>query len=218
MSNINILIADDHPLFRLGVKKELENYPEFTIAAETGDGREAYELIRKLNIDAAILDFQMPGLDGLQITGKLREEKCRTKLILLTMHCDKKIFQRAVDSGIDAYVLKDDAVLDIVNAVRAVLAGETFISSGMAAILVKDMKKQAGKDSTEKLINELTTSEKNILSLIAALNTNTEIADRLFLSKRTIENHKVSIARKLQLKSSKELLRFALQNKDKITP
>jgi two-component system, NarL family, response regulator DegU len=218
MSNINILIADDHPLFRLGVKKELENYPEFTIAAETGDGREAYELIRKLNIDAAILDFQMPGMDGLQITGKLREEKCRTKLILLTMHCDKKIFQRAVDSGIDAYVLKDDAVLDIVNAVRAVLAGETFISSGMAAILVKDMKKQAGKDSTEKLINELTTSEKNILSLIAALNTNTEIADRLFLSKRTIENHKVSIARKLQLKSSKELLRFALQNKDKITP
>jgi two-component system, NarL family, response regulator DegU len=216
MNNINVLIADDHPLFRLGVIKELETYPGLTVAAETGDGIEAFDLIKKINPDAAILDYQMPGLNGLQITAKLREQNYSTKIILLTMHCDKKIFQRAIDAGINAYVLKDDAVLDIVNAVKSALAGQTFISPGMTGFLVQDMKKPSAENSIEGLIDELTNAEKNILSLIAELHTNTEIADCLFLSKRTIENHKVSIARKLQLKSSKDLLRFAVKNKDKI--
>jgi two-component system, NarL family, response regulator DegU len=214
-NKISILIADDHPLFRMGVRQELESCPDFELVGETGNGKEALNLIIKLNPDVAILDFQMPGLNGLEILNKLREKKVGTQVILLTMHSEEKIFLKALNEGVRGYVLKDDAVLDIIEAVKNVTTGKTFISNSLSEILVQKLTNYKMNDKKENLINSLTASEKKILSLVAELKSNNEIAEELFLSRRTIENHKVIISHKLQLASSKDLLKFALQSKDK---
>ena len=204
MNKIRILIADDHPLFRMGVRQELESCPDFELVGETGNGNDALNLIIKLNPDVAILDFQMPGCNGLEVVSKLREN-------------EQKIFLKALDEGVKGYVLKDDAVLDIIDAVNNVVSGKTFISKSLSGILVENFTNHTINGKIGTLINCLTISEKKILSLVAELKSNNEIAEELFLSRRTIENHKVIISHKLELESSKDLLKFALQNKDKLT-
>ena len=216
MNKIRILIADDHPLFRMGVRQELESCPDFELVGETGNGNDALNLIIKLNPDVAILDFQMPGYNGLEVVSKLREKNIETQVILLTMHNEQKIFLKALDEGVKGYVLKDDAVLDIIDAVNNVVSGKTFISNSLSGVLVEKFNNHQMNDKIGILINCLTVSEKKILSLVAELKSNNEIAEELFLSRRTIENHKVIISHKLQLESSKDLLKFALQNKDKL--
>jgi len=211
---ITILIADDHPLFRSGVRGELEQDSRFLILAEVGDGEEAYRQIQALHPDVAILDFQMPTLNGLEITRKLDASGITTRIILLTMHCDKKIFYAALDAGVYGYVLKDDAVADIVQAVTVAAAGEHFISKGLTQLLIEKAKGGAPSRSANNIAETLTPIERKIFSLVADLNSNDEIAGKLFISKRTVENHKSSIADKLGLGSSRNLLRFALQNKD----
>lgn len=216
MNKIRILIADDHPLFRMGVRQELESCPDFELVGETGNGNDALNLIIKLNPDVAILDFQMPGYNGLEVVSKLREKNIETQVILLTMHNEQKIFLKALDEGVKGYVLKDDAVLDIIDAVNNVVSGKTFISNSLSGVLVEKFNNHQMNDKIGILINCLTVSEKKILSLVAELKSNNEIAEELFLSRRTIENHKVIISHKLQLEGSKDLLKFALQNKDKL--
>ena len=217
MNKIRILIADDHPLFRIGVRQELESCPEFELVGETGNGNDALNIIMKLNPDIAILDFQMSGFNGIEVVSKLREKKIETQVILLTMHNEQKIFLKALHEGVKGYVLKDDAVLDIIDAVYNVVSGKTFISKSLSGILVEKLTNHTMNDKIGNLINRLTDSEKKILSLVAELKSNNEIAEELFLSKRTVENHKVIISHKLQLEGSKDLLKFALQNKDKLT-
>lgn len=216
MEKVKIIIADDHPLFRAGVRTELENVSHFEIIAESGNGEEALNLIQNLNPDIAILDFQMPYLTGLEIMQKLDRLNNNTQFILLTMHRDKKIFYRALDTGVKGYVLKDDAVTDIIKAVDDVIAGRYFISSSLAGLLLEKVKSNTVENEIHNLINSLTSNEKKILSLIAELKSNEEIASVLFISKRTVENYKVTLAGKLQLKSSRDILKFALQNKNLI--
>lgn len=211
MNPVTVLIADDHPLFRNGVRQELEIYPQFRIVAEAGDGTEAFKLVTELKPDIAIVDFQMPGLNGLEINRKLKEHKSKTRVILLTMFKDKKIFLKAMEEGISGYVLKDDAVLEIVNAVNSAMSDNTFISRSLTDVLVEKVRKKPAAG-----IDELTTAEKKILQMVSQLLSNQEIADTLYLSKRTIENQKVNISRKLGLESSRDLLKFAMQNKEEI--
>lgn len=210
---VNIIIADDHPLFRSGVRSELEKVSFFNVIAETGDGKEALQLIMDLNPDIAILDFQMPGFTGLEIMQKLEDLLSKPNVIMLTMHRDKKIFFKALESGASGYVLKDEAVVDIIKAVKAVNSGEHFISDSLKELLLE---KAVGKKNsrTENLVDDLTTAERRILSLVAELKSNQEICEELFISKRTVENHKVKIANKLELQSARGLLKFALQHKD----
>jgi len=214
MADITIIIADDHPLFRYGVRAELESISNFKIIGEAGDGSEALDLINKHKPNVAILDNQMPKLTGIEVSKELKKSGSDTKVILLTMHNDKKTYQKAFEAGVKAFVLKDDAVLDIVDAINKVISGGEFISSNLTKIILDGLKYDTGNDQIIGLVNELTPAEKNLLLLISDLKTNDEIADILFISKRTIENHKVSLAKKLQLKSSKDLLRFAIQNKE----
>ncbi len=214
MNEITLLVADDHPLFRSGVRNELERIEHFQIIAEAGDGIEALKLIKEHKPDVAILDFEMPGLNGLEIASKVADLDFVTAIILLTMHRDRKIFYKAIDMGINGYVLKDDAITDIINAVKAVSAGRPFISDDLAEILIEKARStQPDKDIADK-INELTFAEKRVLNLVAELKSNQEIADLLFISKRTVENHKVNISSKLGLESSRKLLKFALQNRN----
>jgi DNA-binding NarL/FixJ family response regulator len=214
MKETTILIADDHPLFRAGVKDVLKSENQYNIIGEAGNGNDAYDLIIKLNPDIAVLDFQMPGLCGIEIAEKLKAMNHPVKIILLTMHNARKIFLRALGAGVSGYVLKDDAVLDIKNAINTVLLGNEYISNSLISILTSEIKVSTSQNSNCELISKLTGAEKKILALIADLKTNEEISDTLFVSKRTIENHKSSIARKLALDGAKGLLKFAIQNKE----
>ena len=214
MSETTIIIADDHPLFLSGVRRELESIASYKILAETGDGTEALQLINDYNPDIAILDFEMPGLNGLDIASKLVEKNCDTGIILLTMHRDKKIFYKALDSGIRGYVLKDDAVINIIKAIDNVIAGKHYISDDLYEFLIDKAKVKTEKQKIIELISSLTVTEKKVLSLVAELKSNQEIAGTMFISKRTVENHKVNITSKLNLNSSRNLLKFSLQNKD----
>jgi two-component system, NarL family, response regulator DegU len=217
MNKTTIIIADDHPLFRSGVRNELDQASHLQVIAETGNGEKALELIRELNPDIAILDFQMPGLTGLEITTRLSQVNCKTQVILLTMHNDKKILYKALDVGIKGYVLKDDAVSDITNAVDKVIHGGHFISEKLTGMLMDRLKSTASKNSTGHLIENLTPTERRILALVASLKSNDEIASELFVSKRTVENHKVNISGKLHLGGARELLKFALENNEFLT-
>jgi DNA-binding NarL/FixJ family response regulator len=212
--NISLVIADDHPLFRAGVRAELERIPHFKLLAETCNGEEALQLIQQHKPDVAVVDYQMPKLTGLELARKLEEAGTSTRIIVLTMHRDQKIFFAALEAGVSGYVLKDDAVADIVRAVTDVANGETFISKDMTRLLIDKAANRPAESSIHKQLQELTAAERKILVLIADLKSNEEIAETLFISKRTVENHKVAIADKLGLDSSKRLLRFALQNKD----
>lgn len=210
---VKIIIADDHPMFRAGVRIELEKIENLEIIGETGNGKDALKLIKEHSPDVAILDFQMPELTGLEITELLKKEKSKAKIILLTMHNEKRIFQKAIDIGVDGYILKEDAVLDIVSAVRTVIDGETFFSSKLTGYLI-DKFKSTQKDKNIEMINELSRTEREILKLISELNSNDEISEKMFISKRTVENQRVIISKKLNLTGAKELLKFSVKYRE----
>lgn len=209
-----IIIADDHPMFRSGVRAELDREGHLDVIAEAGDGQTALRLINELHPDVAILDFQMPGLSGLQIATELQKSGSAVKTILLTMYNEKKILLKAVETGVRGYVLKNDAVSDIVRAVNCVTEGGEFVSAKLTGYLLEKVRAANHDDIIPELINHLTLAEKNILKLISELESNEEIAERLFISKRTVENQKVLISQKLDLKGAKDLLKFAVKNKD----
>jgi len=211
-----ILIADDHPMFRSGVRIELEKTENLQIIAEAGDGKETLSLIRKLKPDVAILDFQMPGMNGIEIAETLKNEKSNTKIILLTMHNEQKILLKAMDVGVEGYVLKDDAVLDLVSAVKNVINGGNFISSQLTGFLLNKFKTTLKDENTEK-IAKLSSTEKEILKYISELNSNEEIYEKMFISKRTVENQRVIISKKLDLTGAKELLKFSAKYRDYFT-
>lgn len=211
---ITIVIADDHPLFRSGVRLELERRKRFKILAETGDGEDAFRSIQMQRPDVAVVDFQMPKLNGLELTRKIAGAECLTKVILLTMHRDKKIFYAALEAGVYGYVLKDDAIVEIVNAVERVAAGNHVVSRELTGLLIEKTRANSVEVSIAALLDSLTATEQNVLACVADLKSNEEISDILFISKRTVENYKVNIADKLGLDSSKRLLRFALLNKE----
>lgn len=210
---VRIIIADDHPMFRAGVRIELEKIENLEIIGETGNGKDALKLIKEHSPDVAILDFQMPEMNGLEITAQLKKEKNTVKIILLTMHNEKRIFQKAINIGVDGYILKEDAVLDIVSAVKTVIDGGTFFSSKLTVYLI-DKFKSTQKDKNGEMINELSRTEREILKLISELNSNDEISEKLFISKRTVENQRVIISKKLNLTGAKELLKFSVKYRE----
>ena len=212
-NKISIVIADDHPMFRSGVRTELEKDKELIVIAETGNGKEAYDLITKMNPDIALLDIQMPELNGIEITSKLKTSNSETKIILLTMYNEKSVFLKAIKEGVNGYLLKDDAVQNVIRAVKLVYSGKEYISQNLTDVLVKHIKEIYSEDETLELVGKLTSLEKIILLLISDLKTNDELSEILGVAKRTIENQKFNIAKKLELNGARELLKFSVKNK-----
>ena len=208
---LSIVIADDHPLYLSGVRNELEKESGIKIVAEAEEGETALSLILQLKPDIAILDIQMPKLSGLHIARKLKLND-QTKLILLTMFNDQKMFLQAMDYGVRGYVLKDAAVHDIVTAVFDVAEEKYYLSTSLSGLLVPG--KQNRSVNVSALLTGLTPAELKILSLISTLKSNKEIADTLFISQRTVENHRVNISHKLNISGTNSLLKFAIKNKD----
>ncbi len=215
-SSFKILIADDHPLFRQGLRKTLEAEPAFQIVQEAGDGQTALRGIRTLKPDICILDIQMPDLDGLEVVRQMHAQHLRTEVILLTMYKEEDLLNAALDLGVKGYVLKESAVDDIVQGVRSVARGQRYLSPALSDFLVSRRAAAEALQTAKPGLQRLTPAECRILKLIAQDKTSKEIADELGLSPRTVENHRSNICAKLNVHGIHSLVKFAYENKSRL--
>ncbi|MBI3193464.1 MAG: response regulator transcription factor [Ignavibacteriae bacterium] len=215
MKKITLLIADDHPIVRAGLRQVLEANSAIVIIGEAENGEKALRCIKEQSPDIALLDINMPKMTGLHIAELLSKEETPTQLIIMTQVEDEQTFLKAVDVGVRGYLMKDSALLEIVLAIQSVAAGKFYLSPELSQILIQHrMSKPIKKELS--LIAELNETERKILLHIADLKSNKEIAEAMFLSKRTVENNKVSISRKLGLSGTHNVLKFALEHKHEL--
>ena len=208
---IKIVIPDDHPIFRNGLKQIIEFDKRIKIIGEADNGQKALELITELKPDVAILDIDMPKKTGLEVLKELKDSE--VKIIFLTMYAEEDIFEEAMNHGIKGFVLKDSAVSDIVDCIFSVHEDKYYISPSVSNFLMNRRKKLNELKNNNPLLQNLTMSEKKILKYISENKTSKEIADILFISYITIENHRANISGKLNLKGSHSLVKFAVENK-----
>lgn len=212
-NKIKVIIADDHPMIRSGVKSVLLSDNNIEVIAEAKDGEEAYNLILKNNPDVALIDVEMPKMTGLEIARRIISENIKTKIIFLTMYKDQDMFDEAMDAGAYGYVLKENAVEDVLESIKAVAQGRYYISPLISDYLMNRLNKQGELKSNTPSINNLTLAERKILKLISLEKTTQQIADELFISYKTVENHRNNISKKLKLHGTHSLVKFAISNK-----
>src|ERR1700722_1174934 len=211
---IRILVADDHPVVRSGLKFNIAEDPDLKVVGEAGDGEAALVLIKKLRPQITLLDIDMPKLDGFGVAREITKLKLETKIIFLSLHRDEDMLRTAMDLGGNGYLLKDSAMEEIVTAVKTVMAGGPYLSSAIAMQLLQGSSETAAtSEPANPLTRDLTFSERRILRLIADGKSSKEIGDELSVHYRTIENHRTNICRKLGIEGANALIRFALQHK-----
>ena len=210
-TQITVLIADDHPIFRKGLREIMQVEPSLQLVGEAEDGERALSLVRELRPQVAVLDVDMPQLDGVSVARTVQQEKLPTAIVLLTMHRNERFFNAALDLGVRGYVLKDSAVGEIVAAIRAVNAGQRFVTPLLTDFLLNRHQTQLQTTANSGLTT-LTEAERRVLKLVAQYKTSHEIADELFISTRTVDRHRANIASKLDLKGAHALLQFALEH------
>jgi len=211
-NEVRVLIADDHDVVRKGLRYSIEEDPQMKVVGEAGNGETALAMIRQLQPDIAVLDIDMPKLDGLAVGRELRKFGIETNIVFLTLHADEDLFRAAIELGCRGYLLKDSATQEIVASLRSAIGGQMFISSALAAKLVRRNTPQPVSLKGE-LSTNLTPTELSILRLIAEGKSSKEIGEELSIHYRTVENHRTNICRKLHIEGANALLRFALQNK-----
>ncbi len=213
---IRLLIADDHPLLRAGLRQVIETDARLQVVAEASDGAAALELLAAHRPDVAVLDIEMPQLTGFALLREMRAQRLTTAVVFLTMYHDEEMFDEALNLGALGYVLKDSATTDIVAAIKAAAAGQPYISPAISAFLLNRATRAATLVKQTPGLNDLTPTERRVLKLIAENNTSREIAELLFISYRTVENHRSNICQKLDLHGSHSLLKFAFDHKSEL--
>lgn len=213
---IRIILADDHPIVRQGLRQMIESDPRLTIVAEARNGREALDLIEKHQPQIAVLDIDMPEMDGFAAAREINRRGLSVEIVFLTMHSEPKIFYAAMDLGVKGYVLKDSAVQDIAASIKAVAAGTSYISPTLSGLLFNRRRREAELEKSVPGLPLLTPAELKVIKLIADGKSSTEIAESLFISRRTVEAHRAHISRKLQLQGNLSLVRFALEHKEEL--
>ncbi len=213
---IKIVMADDHPIVRQGLKQMIEADKDLLIVAEAGDGESALALIEQHLPDVVVLDVDMPKMDGFAVARELRRREIKAEIVFLTMHGEAEIFQAALDLGVKGYVLKDSAVTDVVASIKTVAGNQPFFSASLSSLLLNRRRRVEELEAENQGLNQLTPTERRILKLIADEKTSREIGERLYISHRTVETHRTNISRKLNLQGSLALVKFALANKSEL--
>ncbi|SDF21983.1 response regulator [Terriglobus roseus] len=210
MNPIPVLLADDHPVVRRGLKATIEDDKDLQVVAEAADGNDALRLMEELSPAVAILDIDMPGLNGLGVAREVKQRSLSTRIIFMTFHADEDLMRAAMDVGGKGYLLKGSETEEVCAAIHAVNAGRTYIGSAMAAVLLNQKTESAGSAINLKI---LTLTEKKVLRLIADGLSSKEIGDELGIHYRTVENHRTNMCRKLEIEGANALARFALQHR-----
>jgi DNA-binding NarL/FixJ family response regulator len=211
-NEIRILIADDHPIFRQGLRLIIEAQQELRVVAEASDGDQAIERLQNGNIAVAVLDVTMPVKDGFAVARAVRERRLAAALVFLTMHKDEHYLNAALDLGVRGYVLKDNATTEIVDCVRSVAGGADYISPSLSSFLIRRRARATSLAEQKPALEQLTPAERRILKLMADGLTSREIAGLLAIGVRTVEHHRNNVAVKLGLRGSHALTKFALRH------
>jgi DNA-binding NarL/FixJ family response regulator len=209
----NVLLADDHPLFRQGLRQVLDREADLRVVAEASDGAEAVQLALASDTDIhlVLLDVSMPRMIGLLAAREISRARPEIRVLILSMHDDEQYFFEALEAGASGYVLKTAADRDVVNACRAAMRGEPFLYPGAVRALVRDYLERARRGETLTSHEPLTARELEIVKLIAEAHTNDEIADMLSISKKTVERHRANMLEKLGMNDRVELTRYAIR-------
>lgn len=209
MDKIRVLLVDDHAILREGLRALLGYYHDVQIVGEAQDGAEAVARVEELRPDVVLMDIAMPGMNGLQATQQIREHYPSTRVLILTQHEDRQYVMPLLQAGASGYVLKKALGADLINALRTVARGETFLYPAVATMVLEQMHHANNSDDSTKA---LTPREKEILRHIVDGETNPQIANALSLSVKTVEWHRTNLMSKLDLHTVADLVRYALQN------
>ncbi len=207
---IRILIADDHAIFRSGLKALLEKEEDLQVVGETGTGFDTIKAVEKLPVDVLLLDISMPGLPGPRVAETALQKRPKLAIVVLTMHSDEYYLQELFKIGARAFVLKQSTGTDLVQAIRAAHRGDRFIDPALADCVISSYVGRPAKKGKTGRLDVLTSREREVCALLAYGHTNAEIAKRLYISERTVETHRNNIMSKLDLQSRAELVRFAI--------
>ncbi len=202
---IRVIVADDHVIFRQGLLNLLQSSKHIAVAGEAGTGPETINLVTREKPDIAILDISMPGFDGFEILQRIQSQGINTKVIFLTMYKDTLTAKKALQSGAFGYILKDNAFVDLLYAISTVSSGGTFISPSLSKSILE------APDNEEKKPQILTLRECEVLRLIASGLTNKQIADKLFISVKTVETHRKNIMQKLDVHTIADLVKYTIK-------
>jgi len=209
-------MAEDHPMFRDGLRQIISAQSDLRLIHEAGDGEEALRVARALKPTVAILDLEMPKLSGLDVAAAIQREVLPVRVIMLTMYQEEDMFNEALDLGVLGYVLKDSAAEDILEGIRMVAAGRHYLSPSISGFLVNRKSRGEALRKAKPGLDDLTPAERRILRLIAQSKTSKEIADELGLCTRTVENHRFNIGTKLNLHGVHSLVKFAFDHKSEL--
>jgi DNA-binding NarL/FixJ family response regulator len=208
---IRVLVADDHAIVRTGIRHVLEGELGFSVVGEASTAAETLALAVELRPDVVLLDISMPGDSGLKIAATLRRECPGTRVLMLSMHDNTEYVLESVRAGAHGYLLKDTAATELRGAIRTVQSGESYFSAPVASRLTAVARGGSIPDSPAELLSRLSSREREVLEHVARGRTNKEIASELGIGHRTVETHRETLMRKLQLRTVADLTRFALE-------
>jgi len=214
-SEINVLIADDHALIRNGLKQVITKQTSFNVH-EAVDGKQALNHLYNNITEVAILDIDMPFLTGIEIAEIVQSEEISTDIIFLTMHKDEQLFNKAMNLGVKGFVLKDNTVTEIVSCLNTVINGNHYLSPVLSNYLLRRNSISTIKKKETNKFERLTFTEKKVLQELGTMKTNSEIAEILGVSIKTVQNHRNNICRKLGISGTHALLKFAVENKSNL--
>jgi two-component system, NarL family, response regulator NreC len=208
--SVTVLLVDDHPIVRQGLRNLLDSMPDFKVVGEAGDGLQALELIERVQPQVLVIDVVMPGLTGLEVTQRVKRQWPAVKVIVLSMQNNEAYVVSALKSGASGYILKDTGPEELVDAIRIVVKGERYLSKQLSERIINAYVSKVDEAEVDPY-DTLTNREKEILHLVAEGFTNQEIAERLYISPRTAELHRSNVLNKLSLKNQVDLVRFAIK-------
>ena len=210
MKIIKIVLADDHTIVRQGLRSILEQQAGINVVAEAANGREAVRLTEQLKPDVVVMDFGMPDLNGLEATRQIMQRVPDTRVLILTRHADQEYVKSILKAGASGYLVKKSAVEELVIAIQAVQRGDSYLDPSISTSIIKEyLDPIAGESKTLEI--KLTSRQYEVLQLIAEGHPNREIASRLNISVKTVENHRANIMKSLDLHSTADLIQYAIR-------
>jgi two-component system response regulator NreC len=211
MNPVRVLLADDHAILRSGLRLVLEREPDLRVAGEATGGREAVEWLERESADLVVMDVAMPGLNGVDATAQIVRRQPSARVVMLSMHSDETYVLRCLRAGARAYVLKESAESELIEAIRSVMAGRSYFSPKVRRMLQQEHVEQLRRAGVEDRYDLLSEREREVLQRIAEGNSNKEIAGQLFLSVYTVETHRKNILEKLRVRGTAELILYAVR-------